>query len=122
MRTITQTRLNHVSRQAALQVAQRRVEMTQLLLEAGRAQVRDLREAQDSLVAAENLLTDNLVAYLEARLQLITSIGVMNIDEQAFWLKDPITAYAQGTPPGAALLELPQDEITAPDMFLDPVQ
>jgi outer membrane protein TolC len=122
LRTITSTRLNHVSRQAALAVAKRRVEMNELLYKAGRVQVREVRDAQDSLVAAANTLTDNLVTYLSARLQLAVTLGVLDVDQEAFWLKDSLASYAQGRPPAAAVLDLPQDEIVPPHRFLEPAQ
>ena len=49
LRTLEQDRLNYVSAAESLKVAQRRVENNVVLMEAGRATVRDVREAQDGL-------------------------------------------------------------------------
>ena len=47
----------------AVKVAQRRVTSTDLFLQAGRAEVRDVLEAQEALISAQNALTSALVRY-----------------------------------------------------------
>ena len=69
----------------AVRVAERRVESTQLFLEAGRAEVRDLLEAQESLVSAQNQLTTNLVNYRVAELELQRDMGVLQVNEKGMW-------------------------------------
>jgi len=66
-------------------VAQRRVESTALFLQAGRAEVRDVLEAQESLVSAQNALTAALVNYRVAELELQRDMGVLQINDEGLW-------------------------------------
>jgi outer membrane protein TolC len=77
LRALEAARLNILSGQAQLAIEMRRVEMNTILLEAGRVQIRDVREAQDALINAQNALTVRIVAYLRARLELLLDIGVL---------------------------------------------
>jgi len=61
-------------------LAQRRVESTELFLQAGRAQIRDVLEAQESLISAQNALTAAAVAYRLARLELQRDMGTLTLD------------------------------------------
>lgn len=118
LRTLEERRLNYLNRQMALDVARRRVQMNVILLEAGRVQVRDLREAQDSLISAQNQMTSTLISYLQARLQLLLDIGVLKTAPPRFWLLDPLAELAaQGrvsAPPRA------DSDIAPPDQYLEP--
>jgi len=71
--------------QVAMRVAARRVDSTQLFLEAGRAEIRDLLEAQESLISAQNQLTTSLVNYRVAELELQRDMGVLQVDEKGMW-------------------------------------
>ena len=66
-------------------VAEKRVASTNLFLEAGRAQVRDVLEAQDALVQAQNALTAALVGYRVAELSLQRDTGMLEIDQEGMW-------------------------------------
>ena len=70
---------------AAVEVAKRRVESTSLFLEAGRAQIRDLLDAQDALLSAQNGLTTALVNYRLGELALQRDAGVLEVDEKGLW-------------------------------------
>jgi outer membrane protein TolC len=69
----------------SLALAQRRVDSTNLLLEAGRAQQRDLLESQGALVDAQNGVTRALVDYTIARLELWRDIGILSITPKGLW-------------------------------------
>ncbi|NLX14942.1 MAG: TolC family protein [Phycisphaerales bacterium] len=69
----------------AVRLAQRRVESTDLFLQAGRAQVRDLLEAQEALISAQNALTAALVQYRVAEWALQRDLGVLEVDETGLW-------------------------------------
>jgi outer membrane protein TolC len=69
----------------AVTVAQRRVDSTNLLLQAGRVDIRDVLEAQESLVSAQNLLTAALVNYRVGELDLQRDLGVLEVNEQGLW-------------------------------------
>lgn len=69
----------------AVRVAERRVASTNLFLEAGRAEIRDLLEAQDALVNAQNALTAALVNYRVNELSLQRDLGRLEVNEQGLW-------------------------------------
>jgi outer membrane protein TolC len=121
LRTLEQRRLNFLNRQAALEVASRREELNRMLLEAGRAAIRDLRESQDQLITAQNGRILALVDYLRARLQLMLDIGLLHTEEERFWLKDPLAGRLTPEMRGPSPLQMPADTLIPPDRFLDPV-
>ena len=69
----------------AIQTARRRVEAANLLIELGRGQVRDLTEAEESLVTAQNSFTGALVDYRVAQLELQRDLGVLEVDEEGLF-------------------------------------
>lgn len=93
LRTLHLRRQNFEIQRNALQLANRRVASATMLLEAGRSEVRDLIEAQDAQIAAQNAVTAALVSYQQARLELLLNIGALRTDEPDFWLKDYLTGY-----------------------------
>jgi outer membrane protein TolC len=66
-------------------VAQKRVDSTNLFLDAGRAQIRDVLDAQDSLVQAQNDLTTALMNYRLAELSLQRDMGVLEVNSDGLW-------------------------------------
>jgi outer membrane protein TolC len=113
LRTLEQRQQNYEIQKNALELANRRVQSTTLLLEAGRAEVRDLVDAQDSQIAAENSVVAALVDYQQTRLQLMLDIGALNTEQPKFWLKNqlaqflPPEAPAPGTVPATPSGEQP---------------
>lgn len=69
----------------AVAVANRRVASTNLFLEAGRVQMRDLLEAQEALVQTKNSLTGALVDYRVAELELQRDMGVLVVNEKGLY-------------------------------------
>ena len=64
--------------------------MATLRLEMGRTDVREVREAQDALIRAQNEVVFTKVNHLQTRLQLLLDLGVMTTERKAFWLQDPL--------------------------------
>ena len=91
-----QRRENYEIQKNALELATRRVTSTTLLLEAGRAEVRDLVDAQDAQISAQNAVTTALVDYQESRLQLLLDIGALHTAEPQFWLKENLRELRAG--------------------------
>lgn len=69
----------------AVAVARRRVHSTNLFLQAGRAQIRDLLEAEEDLIAAQNQLTAALVSRRLAELELQRDLGVLQVSDTGLW-------------------------------------
>jgi outer membrane protein TolC len=101
LRTLDQSRQNYEIQKNALELANRRVESTTMLLEAGRAEVRDLVDAQDAQIAAQNAVTSALVGYQQTRLQLMLDIGALDTEVPKFWLKDHLAAFLPGNAPAS---------------------
>ena len=85
LRLMSESRETRDIQANAVYVAQYRVKSTTLFFEAGRIQIRDLLDAQESLVNAKNLLTAAVVAYRVAELQFQRDTGVLEIDEKGLW-------------------------------------
>lgn len=105
LRTLEQRRQNYEIQKKALALANRRVASTTLLQQAGRADVRDIVEAQDAQITAQNSFTDALVLYQQTRLQLLLDVGMIETGSAQFWLKDHLANFqsiASAVPPVAA--------------------
>lgn len=85
LRTLASARESYLIQSVALMLARRRVESTTLFLQAGRAEIRDLLEAQESLVNAQNALTAALVNYRITELQLQRDMGLLQVNQKGLW-------------------------------------
>ncbi len=79
LRVLESARQNYQIQRISVDLARRRVESANLLLEAGRAETRDLLEAQNAMVQAQNALTRALVDYHLARLGLLRDLGMLDL-------------------------------------------
>jgi outer membrane protein TolC len=70
-------------------LAQRRVDSTKMLLDAGRVETRDYLDAQSSLLEAQNALTQAMTNHVVSRLQFYLDIETLTIDEKGLWLEEP---------------------------------
>jgi len=79
-----------------------------------------LREAQDSLIQAENQLAVSYTVYLTARLGVALNVGLVDTRPDNFWLLDQLkgklTPQQLGPPP----LRMPDDHALPPETFLEP--
>ncbi|MBW2128567.1 MAG: TolC family protein [Deltaproteobacteria bacterium] len=66
----------------ALALAEKRVKSTDLFFRAGRAQVRDILDAEEALINARNALMEAAVNYRVAELEFQREIGTLKIDER----------------------------------------
>jgi len=96
----------------SLTLANKRVESTSLLLQAGRVTTRDLLESQDALLQAQNDLTAALVAHTIAKLNFFRDIGLLRVQPDGMWEppadQPRAAARAESHPQGAS----PQDPAT----------
>ena len=95
LRSLETEREAYKIQQNAVDLAERRIESTSLKLDAGRADTRDLLEAQESLLQAQNAATSALIDYILARLELFRDLELLRVDERGIWvdeapLKEPI--------------------------------
>ncbi len=87
LRNLLQARESTKIQAQAVKVAQRRVASTKMFLEAERegVQIRDVLEAEESLVSAQNDLTSALVNYRVAELELQLDMDVLEVSEKGLW-------------------------------------
>ncbi len=118
LRTLEQRRQTYEIQRNALQLANRRVASATLLLEAGRAEIRDLIEAQDAQISAQNAVTAALVGYQEQRLQLMLDLGVLETESEKFWLKDYVGAELRAEPKDG-VPQPPSHDLILPDKLFE---
>ncbi len=85
LRDLMETRETMGIQSSSVTLAQKRVNMTNMYIEAGRAQIRDLLEAQESLLGTQNALIAAVVNYRVAELELQSEMGVLKVDEKGLW-------------------------------------
>lgn len=85
LRDLVRARESMIIQARSVELAQRRVDSTELFLQAGRAQIRDVLEAQEALVSARNALTSAVVAYRVAELDLQRDMGVLEVGDDGLW-------------------------------------
>ncbi len=85
LRTLLESRESLKIQAQSVVVAEKRVRSATLFLEAGRAEIRDLLEAQDALLAAQNSLTAAVVNYRTAELQFQRDLGLLTITKEGLW-------------------------------------
>ena len=118
LRTLEQRRQNFQIQKVALEVADRRVTGSFLRMQAGLAEARDLVEAQDAQINAQNAVTVALVDYQQARLQLMLDIGALQTESDKFWLKDHLVgAFAAAV--AEARPEREQPPVRPPDQYFN---
>jgi outer membrane protein TolC len=85
LRNILQSREELRIQAQAVDLAEDRVTSSSLFLEEGRAQVRDLLDAQNDLLEAQIAMTAALVDYRLGELELQRDMGVLGLDEEGLW-------------------------------------
>ncbi len=81
----------------SVDLAQERVDSTTMLLNAGRASTRDMLEARESLIQAQNGLSQALVDYRVARLNLSRDLGILTMTD-SHTLEDNFDYYPKTQP------------------------
>lgn len=85
LRSLLESREQVKIQAKAVNVAEKRQKSTKMFLDAGRAEIRDLLDAQDALLSAQNQLTASIVSYRIAELSLQRDMGVLQVDETGLW-------------------------------------
>ena len=81
-RALEQARESYEIQKRSVLLAERRVESTRLLIQAGRAKQRDVLEAERDLLEARNSLTAALVNHAIAQLEFARDVGTLVVDEK----------------------------------------
>ena len=85
LRSLLESRESLKIQAQSVVVAEKRVRSTTFFLEAGRTEIRNLLEAQDSLLSAQNALTRAVVDYRVAELELQRDLGLLDVNEKGLW-------------------------------------
>ena len=73
----------------SVELAERRIESAALNLEAGRADTRDILEAQEDLLAAQNAATSTLINFWMARYDLYLDMESLRVEETGIRIEAP---------------------------------
>jgi outer membrane protein TolC len=102
LRELAASRESITTQLEAVRLAERRQHSTDLFLKAGRAQMRDLLEAEESLLSARNALTSAIINYRLAELRLQRDVAVLQVADAGRMTESPLMATeAPTTNPGA---------------------
>ena len=96
-RTLKEAKESHGVQRISLELAERRVESTTLLLRAGRADTRDVLDAQAALLEAQNAVTRALIDHTIAKLELWRDIGTLVVNPN-YELEDENLGQGRTTP------------------------
>jgi outer membrane protein TolC len=115
LRELGQFQIGYQIQTNAVSLARIRVYGQEIKNRAGLSILSDLLDAQDDLIVAQNAATAALVDYLEARLQLLLNVGVLDTSVGRFWLSDESVSVdlSQPATPDETLFE--GDEVLPPD-------
>ena len=98
MRSMSQTKANLQIQFIAMNLAERRVRNQEILLQAGRADMTVMLEAQDSLVSAKNSLYSAMISYKNQELALQRELGLLDVSVDGTWKESDLVAL--GVLPG----------------------
>ena len=118
LRTLNQRKESYQIQTNALAVANTRVEAAVANLEAGRAEIRELVEAQDAQINAQNAVTSAIVGYQDARLELMLQIGLLDSGVEKFWLRDHVGSQLQAASV-PTLRPVENNEVVPPDKLFE---
>jgi len=90
-RQLEATAEQYITQQKSLALAEERVKNMPLLLKSGRAQTRDLLEAQDDLLNAQNDLTSALIGHTNAKLNFYRDVGILQVKPDGMWAQSEIS-------------------------------
>ena len=91
-RNLQQAESSYQIQMRSLQLARRRVESTTLLQLAGRVSTRDVLEAQQDFLDAQNAVTRALIDHATARLDLVLAMEALRIDDRGLYQRTVTTS------------------------------
>ncbi len=87
-RNLQEAYQSYIIQKNSLELASQRIESIGLLLQAGRATTRDLLEAEESYLSAQNDLASEMVNHTMAYLRFLYSSEYLEVDEAGLWRGD----------------------------------
>jgi outer membrane protein TolC len=93
LRSLLDARMSLQIQAEAVKLAERRVSSTDLMLRAGRITMRDVLDAQQSLLQSQNSLTSARIRYRMAELELQRDLDVLQVDETGIWKEFSLQEY-----------------------------
>jgi outer membrane protein TolC len=96
-RQLMSTAEQFITQKKSLALAEERVKNMPVLLKSGRAKTRDLLDAQDSLLQAQNNLTSALVGHTIAKLSFYRDIGILQVKPDGMWTQSETTVSRNQT-------------------------
>jgi len=88
LRNLAQAEQSYNIQRNSLRLAEQRVESTSLLQQAGRASTRDVLEAREALLEAQNQVSRALVDHFNARLDLFLAMERLRINDIGLWIEE----------------------------------
>ncbi len=85
LRTLLDARESLRIQALSVNLAEQRVQSTELFMKAGRIEIRDLLEAQEDLLSAQNALTSARVNYRITELEMQRDLGVLLVSNNGVW-------------------------------------
>ena len=85
LRSIEASRQTYLIQKRAVEVALRRRESMQMFQQAGRAQMRDLLDAEDALLTAQNAFLTAVVDWRLMELTLRKDMGILRMEQDGLW-------------------------------------
>lgn len=85
LRELAKQREQYQIQRQALDIAERRVRQAEAFARVGRAETRDVLEADEALLQVQNAVVDALVSYRMAELRFQRDLGLLTVDEQGLW-------------------------------------
>ena len=92
IRSLRETREQLKIQYLAVSLAERRVRNNDLLLQAGRAEMRDVLEAQAALLSAQNALFSAIRSYRVRELELQKELGLLEVTIDGVWREPAMQA------------------------------
>jgi outer membrane protein TolC len=96
IRSLRETREQLKIQHLAVSLAERRVRNQDLLLQAGRAEMRDVLEAQAALLSAQNALFSAIRSYRVKELELQRELGLLEVTIDGVWREPDMQALGVG--------------------------
>lgn len=85
LRSLAEARESVLIQTQAVSLAEENVKSTDMFLQAGRAAIRDVLDAEESLLSARNALDSALVSYRIAELSLQRDLGMLRVGVDGTW-------------------------------------